>query len=414
MPIQKVLIAGGGLSGLVLAQGLKKNGIPFEIFERDESSDARGQGYSLSVHWAIPYIKRCMDPEMFKEIGEATVNPADPTDMGFAVLDGTTGKVLINLNPTPNKSNPQGYRMNRQRFREFLGKGIDIHWNKRAKEYEVTEDGVVVRFDDGTESRGDVLVGADGSKSRICKHLRGQDLEATPLPVVIMVTIFRVNGEKFKEFQVITRTHGIAFGPETGSEGTYAMFFSLNDSNVEKDEYDMLIAFSWLNESGEHGVPESQADKVALVKKIGSTFCEPFKALVQSINNDQPVHEIQVTEKIPRPWNNQGKVTLVGDAAHAMSMFRGEGGNHAMRDAGELCTNLVQAHNGEKSLQQALDDYEKEMIVRGAAATVESHKAAFTAHAPLSFFMRCLILAGATYLKVYSYVPNVRSYIFGK
>ena len=325
MPIQKVLIAGGGLSGLVLAQGLKKNGIPFEIFERDESSDARGQGYSLSVHWAIPYIKSCMEPEHFKEIGEATVNPADPTDMGFAVLDGTTGKVLINLNPTPNKENPQGFRMNRQRFREFLGKGIDIHWNKRAKEYELTAEGVVVRFDDGTETRGDVLVGADGSKSRICRQLRGQDLEVTPLPVAIMGTIIRINGEQFKKLQAISRTHGIAYGPKTGFEGTYTMFFSLNDSNVEKDEYDILFAFSWLNESGEQGVPESHAKKVALIKKIGSSFCEPFKSLVQDIKDDQPVHEVQVTEKIPRPWNNQGKVTLIGDAAHAMSMFRGEG-----------------------------------------------------------------------------------------
>jgi len=85
-----------------------------------------------------------------------------------------------------------------------------------------------------------------------------------------------------------------------------------------------------------------------------------------------------------------------------------------MRDAGELCTHLVQAHNGEKTLQQALDDYEKEMIVRGAAATAASHKAAFAAHAPLSLFMRCLIFAGATYLKLYSYVPHVRSLIFGR
>jgi hypothetical protein len=85
-----------------------------------------------------------------------------------------------------------------------------------------------------------------------------------------------------------------------------------------------------------------------------------------------------------------------------------------MRDAGELCSHLVKAHNGEKTLKQALDDYEQEMIVRGAAATVESHKAAFTAHAPLSFFNRCLIFAGATYLKMYSYVPTMKSYVFGK
>lgn len=85
-----------------------------------------------------------------------------------------------------------------------------------------------------------------------------------------------------------------------------------------------------------------------------------------------------------------------------------------MRDAGELCTHLVQAHHGEKTLQKALDDYEKEMIVRGAAATAESHKAAFSAHARLSLFMRCLIFVGATYLKLYSNVSDVRALIFGR
>jgi 2-polyprenyl-6-methoxyphenol hydroxylase-like FAD-dependent oxidoreductase len=330
MPIQKVLIAGGGLAGLVLAQGLKRNGIPFEIFERDESSDARKQGFSLSVHWAIPYIESCMDPELFKEIGTATVNPSDPTDMGFAVVDGTTGKVLINLNPTPSKDKPQGYRMNRQRFREFLGKGLDIQWNKQAKQYELTEQGVVVHFEDGTEARGDVLVGADGSKSHICRQLRGSDLETSLLPVTVMGTTIRINGEQFKKFQAVSRTHGIVLGPETGVEGTYAMFFSLNDCNIEKDEYDMLISFSWLNESSLNNLPDSQVEKVALAKKVALSFCEPFRSLVQNIADDQPIHDVRVTEKIPKPWNNQGKVTLVGDAAHSMSMFRGEGNEEVL------------------------------------------------------------------------------------
>jgi cation diffusion facilitator CzcD-associated flavoprotein CzcO len=47
----KVLIIGGGLGGLACAQGLRKHGIPYEIFERDESPNARTQGWALSLHW---------------------------------------------------------------------------------------------------------------------------------------------------------------------------------------------------------------------------------------------------------------------------------------------------------------------------------------------------------------------------
>ena len=47
----KVLIIGGGLGGLALAQGLRKQGFAYEIFERDETADSRTQGWALSLHW---------------------------------------------------------------------------------------------------------------------------------------------------------------------------------------------------------------------------------------------------------------------------------------------------------------------------------------------------------------------------
>ncbi|GAB5587699.1 hypothetical protein Unana1_02599 [Umbelopsis nana] len=413
MPIQKVLIVGGGLAGLVLAQGLKKNGIPFEIFERDESPNARQQGLSLSVHWALKYIEECMDPELFKEIGNATVNPSDPTNMGFSVLDGASGKVLMNLTPPAKKNKPHSYRMNRKRFREFLGKDLNIQWNKRLKEYEVSDDGVTVHFEDGSEARGDVLVGADGAKSRICKQLRGPDLESSILPVTVMGFVPVVNGEVYKNIHAVSPTHGIAFGPPTGSEGNYAMFFTLNDCDIEKDQYHVLVSFSWLNETGKNGLPEMQADKVKLAKKVAQSFSEPFRSLVLGMDENEYVHSIRISEKIPGPWKNQGRITLIGDAAHSMSMFRGEGGNHAMRDSGELCSHLVQAHKGNITLQTALDAYEKEMIARTTAATKDSHDAAFFVHKPLSFTTKLLMRSGSAALKVYWYMSDVKSYVFG-
>lgn len=49
-----VLIIGAGLGGLTLAQGLRKQGISFELFERDASAEARGQGYAVGLHEYSP------------------------------------------------------------------------------------------------------------------------------------------------------------------------------------------------------------------------------------------------------------------------------------------------------------------------------------------------------------------------
>jgi hypothetical protein len=83
-----------------------------------------------------------------------------------------------------------------------------------------------------------------------------------------------------------------------------------------------------------------------------------------------------------------------------------------MRDAGELCSRLVQVHNGETTLQEALSEYEKEMIKRGASATKDSHEATFFAHSPLTIFRRYLMYFGSAALKVSSYISSAKSYVF--
>lgn len=58
-------------------------------------------------------------------------------------------------------------RVNRAKYRQYLLTGLDVHWGRRFTHYEVTESGgVKAFFEDGSTAVGDILIGADGLRSR--------------------------------------------------------------------------------------------------------------------------------------------------------------------------------------------------------------------------------------------------------
>lgn len=80
-------------------------------------------------------------------------------------------------------------------------------------------------------------------------------------------------------------------------------------------------------------------------------------------------------------WDNRdGRVTLAGDSAHAMTMFRGEGANHGILDAALLVDALAKVHSGELTQREAVEAYEAELRPRARVAVLKSRQAAFDAH----------------------------------
>ncbi|CAM0140897.1 hypothetical protein VKS41_008878 [Umbelopsis sp. WA50703] len=367
MAVQKVIIIGGGPAGLLLAHGLQKNDISYEVYERDESPTSRDQGLALSLHFALPYMEKCMSPEHYKNIARASVNPYDADNVTFTVVDGASGEALLKLNgaapyaAAPNTKTTKSYR-----------------------EYELTDDGVIVRFEDGSVAKGDILVGADGARSRVCDQLCGDKVQKNVLPFVFVAVTIPVNRKQYQQVHDVSSTHGVATGPTFGPEGNRAMFFSMLDIDEANDKYKILIVMTWKNSSGEHDLPEDQASRVKLIKDIGALYCDPFKSIILGIKGDEAIWTTKILEKTPSPWKNYDKVTLIGDSAHSMSMARGEACNHALRDAAELCEYLVAVNSGKLTAVQALSDYEKDMIKRGVSAVKASRDAIFSRHTPRS------------------------------
>jgi 2-polyprenyl-6-methoxyphenol hydroxylase-like FAD-dependent oxidoreductase len=87
------------------------------------------------------------------------------------------------------------------------------------------------------------------------------------------------------------------------------------------------------------------------------------------VDNCEPTETFTVRIRHAVPFNRwgTGPVTLLGDAAHAMSPNRGSGANTALRDAGWLSRQLLAVHRDELTLRRALSDYEEVMLREGFA-----------------------------------------------
>lgn len=75
VPEKPIIIIGAGLVGLTLAQGLKKRGFNFRIYDRDANIDERPAGWGITLHWALPALEECLPPELFSKIPSIQVNP---------------------------------------------------------------------------------------------------------------------------------------------------------------------------------------------------------------------------------------------------------------------------------------------------------------------------------------------------
>ncbi|KAM3584278.1 hypothetical protein VKS41_003102 [Umbelopsis sp. WA50703] len=374
MPIQRVLIIGAGIAGMMFGQCMKEYNIPFEIFEAAESAVERDQSQPLSVHRAIPFMKHIFDQDTFDAFRMSSINPNNVTNQ-FVLMDGVRGEVLFqdpNFPPTMDLNNQRHdwpvnvYNFDLPNLHRFLERGLDIHWNHSFTGYELINDGITATFKDGTTVQGDLLVGADGVQSLIAEQVDAKN--STILPLSYIGVDLNITRHQYDEIKNTSSTYGVLLGPKNGREGIYSMSFSMLDIDMEKGHYRIYVAISWLNKSGSSSIPAKRADQIQMVKNISSLFHEPFQSLLSNITDHQRTYLEPSYVNIPLPWNNYGRITLIGDAAHSASPYSSEGGNFAIQDAIELCEYLSKVQRNKITISQALDLYQDTMIRRASAA----------------------------------------------
>lgn len=364
----KVLIIGGGIGGLCLAQGLRQAGVSVAVYERDTSPAIRTQGYRISLKdTGAKALHACLPPHLFDLAVATSIRPATRMVFVDTQLRPKFAKPIPPIEP-----GLAGFGVNRLTLREILLTGVDdiVHFGKTFDRYEeLGDERVRAHFADGSSVEGALLVGADGTSSPV----RGQlvpdavvdDLGwavygKTPLtddllavtPVELIDTFNRVIAADGAAISIATcRTPGPNPRPLTAIPGY----------------------LSWTVSVG--GPPPGDASPHELHELATATVADWAPSIRRILAEaDVPAtFLLTITSALPvAPWQAPA-VTLLGDAIHTMSPGRGDGANIALRDAQVLADLLALG----MSPTAAKVEYERQMLHYGFAAVAASREQPF-------------------------------------
>ena len=350
-----VLIIGGGLGGLALAQLLLQSSstIKVLVFERDENNNSRDQGYCIGI-----------DPtglEVLQKIRTLDDLLADESDKYFALsyfrLVSRYLKTLVYL---PARGTKLIYRDD---LRRGLLTNIDVQWNKRFVSYTVTDDGVQAHFEDGTSVHGTILIACDGTKSLVRAQLM-PEFQRNDLGFISTAGTVE-QSDDLKAIQDLTKDSLVRI---FGKQGHTLLLLPFRKS--------WIWSLSWL-EQGSH--EEQTVSKGQLVDRVRQNFGN--EEVVTLIERCSPSDFITPYRLYSAPclnknaFPNHPRITLLGDAAHPMTTHAGKGANTAFADALDLANTLLNPSSS------TLGEYEQRMFKRGYSAVKMSLSSTQMIHA---------------------------------
>jgi 2-polyprenyl-6-methoxyphenol hydroxylase-like FAD-dependent oxidoreductase len=334
-----IAIIGAGLGGLTLARILHVNGIEAAVYELDESPTARTQGGMLDIH---------------EESGQQALRAAGLYDDFLKlILPGAESMKIYDQHAVLRMSEdhegtgrPEVHRRDlRYLLLGSLPDGV-IRWG--SKVVEISDDREV-RVADGSTFTADLLVGADGAWSKV----RPLVSDATPAYL----------GLSFAELNLLDPDVRHQESAELIGAG---MMMALGNGRgfLAHREPDRLHVYAAVRMDGDWSAGE--VTKETLLAEF-KDWDDRFLRLVRDADDDLTPRAINALP-IGHRWNRIPGVTLLGDAAHLMSPFAGEGANLAMQDGAELAAALL----AETDTETALATYESALFPRAQASAAES------------------------------------------
>jgi 2-polyprenyl-6-methoxyphenol hydroxylase-like FAD-dependent oxidoreductase len=339
---KQAIIIGGGVGGLATAIGLKQAGLKITVFEKVNELKEVGAGLTLwpNALWALQRLG--LEKEI-KPLGLPETNGGIFNQNGQQIVGASTLEL-------EQKFGLSATAVHRAELLELLLEKVgpeNVHLGAALLKFEQDEEGVTAYFSNGETVRDDLLIGADGLHSAVRRLLFGKSEPRyagytawrgiCPHPAVEL-SVGEIWG------------HGTRFGIVPLTHNQLYWFATQNRPQNEPDK------------------PAGRKTELLEIFRAGE-----WPSSIQTILEITPETAILRNDicdlKTLKSWSI-GRVTLLGDAAHAMTPNMGQGACQAFEDAVALADCLKQTED----VPAALKQYERQRLPRTSKIVARSHQ----------------------------------------
>ena len=342
--VQNIAIIGAGLGGLACAIALRKQGIEAQVYEQASNFRPVGGGLALFPN-GLNFLE-LIEPDIVKDIKNAGCCVQKIVRKNIA---GDT----VSSSPTTQLREKYGQTIVTiwwWHLQQILASKLpdnSIHLNCQCIDFEQSEQGIIIHFEGGKTARADLLIGADGIQSVVRKTLIGESppryLNSMSWRATIKCSqkllhpneIVRIVSERQFLFLI-----NVGSGYINWTTRKFAPSYHLSNNGEEMKERILQDLTDW---------------------------AKPFRNLIETTPAEK-VFEAPIYDRLPLSSWHQGRVTLLGDAAHPMSPSMGQGANSTFEDAWVL----TQCLSRFSSIGEAFSEYETERIERTKIMQIKS------------------------------------------